>query len=73
MSKEDSAPKNVTLRCNEEFSIASEISWDREEGVKKFGVSSNPVSDKINFEVKLRQSSTINERSYPTSPGYLKP
>ena len=73
MSNEDSAPKNVTLRCNEELPIASEISWDREEGVKKFGVSSNPASDTINFEVKLRRSSAINERSYPTSPGYLKP
>ena len=37
VSKEDSAPKNAPLKCNEELSTASEVNLDREEGVKTLG------------------------------------
>ena len=55
-SKEDSALKNVPLQCNEELPTASEVTLDREGGVKTLGVSWNPGSDTINFKVKLTKT-----------------
>ena len=62
VSKEDLEPKNVPLKCKEELPTASEVSLDREEVVKTLGVFWNPGSDAINFEVKRRRSSALNER-----------
>ena len=51
VSKEDAALKNVPIKCDEELPTASEVSLEKEEGLKTLGVSWNPASDTINFKM----------------------
>ena len=60
--REDSVPRNVVQKPNEWSPDASKVSLDGEEGIKTLGVSWNPNSDTINFEVKTSSNELYTKR-----------
>jgi hypothetical protein len=60
--KEDSFSQTTALKPDERISDVDKVNLDREDGVKTLGVSWNPKSDTINFEVKSNNTELYTKR-----------
>jgi hypothetical protein len=62
--KEDSISQTTALKPDERTPDVDKVNLDREDGVKTLGVSWNPKSDTINFEVKSNNTELYTKRKY---------